>query len=189
MIKLVSYHTMQFDLVPVRPCPAVSSLSVSVAFGDEFDIEWRVAGDMSALVWPAVTDAPSRVMGLWEATCFECFLGREEDPGYLELNVSPSGNWNSFAFVALREGMHETTRLECLGSQASVDAQSGTLSARLALESDIATARHLWLGLSAVLADHEGQLHYFALGHETPRPDFHDRRNHRLITPPADGEA
>jgi len=120
--------------------------------------------------------APGRADGLWKHTCFEAFLGLP-DGGYLEFNLSPSGQWAAYRFSGYRQDMAPLeTAPDPRIAVARVDGTL-TLEARL----DLAGAPELpadgpWrLGLSAVIEDADGRIGYWALAHPPGRPDFHHR--------------
>ena len=131
--------------------------------------------------WPAC-EGLDRADELWRSTCFEFFLGRAGQPGYIELNVSPSGAWNCYTFDDYRAGMQlsEALRLEQV---TSIPGQS--LSVRLQTGSGIQLDHNpgQWLiAPTVVLEDDTGLLHYFAVSHPEP-PDFHNRTHHVPLRP------
>ena len=151
---------------PALPCAAVRRLEAKVARSDEsIDFVWTVSGNIGALAAPAPA-APARKDGLWRHTCFEAFL--QDGDGYVELNVSPSGEWAAYRFDGYRTGM---TPAELAQPHVQVRAGRDVLevSARFVLA---ATGR---LGLAAVIEEAGGRISYWALAHGGAKPDFHDR--------------
>jgi hypothetical protein len=136
----------------------VRGIDVDVQAG--LDVRFRVHGVFKAPP-PA---APRFADGLWQHTCFEVFVARPGMPGYLEFNLSPSGEWAAYAFSSYRQGM---TRL---GTPIRIDFSEGILKAEIPLE------RGPWrIGLSAVIEEEGGALSCWALAHPPGRPDFHHR--------------
>lgn len=133
---------------------------------------------------------------LWKSTCLEIFWGPASGCSYLEMNLSPSGDWNVYAFDSYREGMrpvfdvrvdfaHQFARQRARQNEASVDVFSWTGSLRL----DSGQAREfaeslrsssLVLGATAVLEYEDGGREYWALAHAGKQPDFHLRESFRL---------
>jgi hypothetical protein len=169
---------MEFDLVrhPLSPAPAIRGIHVSVARVSDtrFALGYRLSGDISALVLPALAP-PERADDLWKTTCFEAFLKRPDGDGYVELNFSPSTRWAAYAFDRYREGMRELATMAVPRTDMRMDIEGFELGVVLDLsgtrppraESD------LLLGLSAVIETRDGARSYWALAHPPGDPDFH----------------
>ncbi len=136
-------------------------------------LSFELVGDPDGLRIPA--PAPEqRTEGLWRHTCFEAFL-ELEGGGYLEFNLSPSGQWAAYRFEAYRDGM---APLEPFEPNEIAFARTGDgLSLKTALElPDLEglPAEGPWrLGLAAVVEDANGRIRYWALAHPPGKPDFH----------------
>ncbi len=154
--------------------------------GPWLDVAWRLRGDLDALSLPAPAPAPERRDGLWRATCFELFLGVAGAPGYLELNLAPSGHWNAYRFDGYRAGMRPELALAALPFVVTRGVDRLDLGLRLALAPLGLDAADLEAGLSAVLAGPGGAVSHWALHHPGPAPDFHARAAFRLRLPAAD---
>ncbi len=50
---------------------------------------------------------PDRTDGLWKTTCFEIFLRKPGEGGYIEFNFSPSTQWAAYQFRSHREGSRD----------------------------------------------------------------------------------
>lgn len=135
-------------------------------------LDYRLAGDVGRLVLPPPT-VPRFRGGLWQHTCFEAFVAAGPSAGYLEFNLSPSGEWAAYAFAGYRSGMTSLdaapdpiilceTTVEGLRVMATIDLT------RLPL-----VAGALRAGLAAVLERGDGVREYWALHHPSPQPDFH----------------
>lgn len=170
---------MQFELVPFRPCPAVRQITGEFRLRpDGITCRWLLEGDIDRIRWPKEDGGRGRRMGLWEHTCFECFVRQSGSAAYLEFNLSPAGHWNSFGFDDLRSGMHETGNLTCRQSSVEFTKTTAVVSAVL----DCNVTPPCTVGISAVIEDIDGNLYYFALAHRSGRPDFHLPDNHLLET-------
>ena len=138
------------------------------------------------LVIPPPGAAPSRRDGLWRHTCLEAFVRPAGSEAYLEVNLSPSGDWAVYHFTGRRTGM-ESPQVERPVIQ--VEAQgpyTWTLRASIDLAGLLSPAVPWELALAAVLEDQGGVRSYWALAHpaEGP-PDFHDPACFVLeLTPP-----
>jgi len=95
----------------------------------------------------------------------------EGDPGYRELNLAPSGQWQVYGFCGYRKGgAFLAAAAPGIGCRQAPD--------RLVLEARIPgdwlpPGPDLRLGLAVVLEDRDGGLSYWALHHPLGRPDFH----------------
>lgn len=150
---------------------------------DLLHCEWYVAGDLDRVLWPERDSQPWRCSGLWEHTCFEVFIGPAGASGYTEINLSPDGHWNAFAFDDVRTGMRETDLVSLRERTFDRSATRATLQA--AFRVGTWPGQQLRLGLSSVIEGTNQALHYFALAHPARKPDFHRRDGHILLT---DGE-
>lgn len=132
-------------------------------------VVWELCGPLGLVRIPARAARASRRTGLWNATCFEAFFAgsAEEGAPYVELNVSPSGDWNAFALASYRTGLaelevHAAPRIEIARSAEflRVECEFRIPEARLA-------------SLTAVLEHTDGEFSYWALAHTGAEPDFH----------------
>ena len=69
--------------------------------GEILSLSFRVSGEYA---FRGPTTIGSRVTGLWEDTCFECFLANGSEQRYVEFNFSPAGDWQVFRFSDYRSG-------------------------------------------------------------------------------------
>ena len=132
--------------------------------------------DMSGLLpleWPQYRGL-HRADEIWRSTCLELFMAARDEQGYLELNLSPCGNWNCYSFTGYRQGMSQSSALkvEAIQSAAPGQLEASVSCTRLSLP--------LVIGPTAVAAKADGELRYFALQHGQ-QPDFHDMTLHRRI--------
>lgn len=132
--------------------------------------------------------ARRRLDGLWRSTCLEIFVADANLASYLELNLSPSGDWNVYAFDRYREGMRLVAEVDpplqpLLSPPRSSDAQSTELQMtwRASLKGGPDVTRllagtGLVMNATAVLEYQSGEIEYWALAHAQDRPDFHNRQ-------------
>lgn len=135
-------------------------------------VSFTLRGDLERLRLPGRRRRRRRD-GLWRHTCFEVFCARKGSRAYREYNVSPSGEWATYAFSAYRV----RARAEVPRPQVRLQRGNGFLRLELRLQE---TGR-LRIGLSAVIEEQGGALSgafssYWALRHPAGRPDFHRRR-------------
>jgi hypothetical protein len=159
---------------PATPAVAVRGIHVDadLARDGRLSLVFAVRGP-ERLVVPAPRPGATRADRLWQHTCFEAFMGRGSG-GYVELNLSPSGEWNLYEFEGYRRGMQPAAlprppeirfdREERATLTASVDVDASSFD----------------LGLAAVIEEEGGRLSYWALAHRGPKPDFHDRSTFTL---------
>src|SRR6185437_9407616 len=91
---------------PDSPSEAVTEISAEAVRQRPggLALTYRLAGDFPRLVIPQPTE-PRRADGLWRHTCFEAFVRVPGAEAYVELNLSPSGEWAAYRFDAYRQGM------------------------------------------------------------------------------------
>jgi hypothetical protein len=136
-------------------------------------LTYRLADAPGQLVIPPPAE-PLRTDGLWRHTCFEAFVRLPGAEPYVELNLSPSGQWAAYRFDGYREGM---APLEIPPPQAAWhktdDGFELTALVDLAGVGDLASAATWRLALSAVIEAAGGQTSYWALAHGPGKADFH----------------
>jgi hypothetical protein len=163
---------------PSSPAGPIEGLTVEVERqGESLWLRFVVQGAVDQVAWPAPA-TPGRADELWRRTCFEAFVATEA--GYVEYNLSPSGQWATYGFDAYRAGMRPADReARVLG----LDGASGyaALEARIDLPADAGR-----LGLSAVIETTEGVVAYWALAHPSDKPDFHHPETMTLALPAAE---
>jgi hypothetical protein len=160
---------------PDFPSRAIQSISVDVdgeAAGCLF-LKYRVTGAIEEVLWP---NSQPRSSGptdrLWEHSCFEAFVGRPDEPGYIELNVTTALEWALYAFDDYRAGM---TAIDT-GLSATVRFGRDSLEAHVSLLlPDWLYDADLQLALSAIIEAKDGSKSYWALKHPPGPPDFHNR--------------
>lgn len=170
-------------------CPPAVPIALKVGLqrsGALLTLVWRLSADPALIVWPAPRPA-GPADGLWQHTCFEAFVRRDDgSPAYTEFNFSPSGQWACYRFAAERQRAEsaETPVAPLMGFQPLLDgaqltAQIELPDAGLAEDDGIG-----WrIGLSAVVETTGRQLSYWALHHPAERPDFHHPAGHVLHWP------
>lgn len=143
--------------------------------GDLLRLDYRVSGRIGGLRLPPA-GPPERRDGLWRHSCFEAFLGHEQD--YLELNLSPSAAWAAYRFGGYRSDMREAgIATPAIATARTLDLFGLKAEARI-------PGWEGRLGLSAVIEEENGGLSYWALAHPPGAPDFHHPSCFALELPP-----
>ena len=128
---------------------------------------------------------PMRKDELWKETCFECFIPALNSTAYLELNLSPSGNWNAYAFQDYRKGMnafaldHQWAPVQRVIAHTDNTLETEWLIPLEVIQKGFASVPTTFsdfgeVGLTVVLKTSELTL-YWSLEHSSLKPDFHDR--------------
>ena len=138
---------------------------------------YELRGSLDSVRLPPPTAAPTRRDGLWQATCFEFFVAPTGSLQYWEINLSPSGDWNVYAFSEYRQGMREETSITALPLIQHRQLNSYQLTLDFPLAHLIAPDQSIGIAVSAVLLGNNGQRSFFALTHCSSQPDFHQRKS------------
>lgn len=140
-------------------------------------ISYELRGTLSEIFWswPRPNAVPGRKHNLWQNTCFEFFLAKPGAPQYWEANLSPSGDWNLYAFPEYRAGMHEESRVTALPFTFQKQRDCCHLAIYFPLAQLLDLEQALEIGISMVLRGKNGQQAFYALKHCNDRPDFHQR--------------
>lgn len=174
-----------FRLIPFQaPRAADLTLTGSVELtGPVLRVDYLLSGDLLQITVPEPVADRARRDDLWRHTCFELFAGPRDQTRYLEINVSPSGDWNTYSFTSYREGM---ALLPVAHFESHCKRRSATeLELRFSLElaaADAVGPLHD-LAITAVIEHSDGAKSYWALTHTSDRPDFHKRDSFILTAP------
>jgi hypothetical protein len=154
------------------------NLSCSVELVEESLLfNFSLEAEDGAIVVPEKSKAAVKNDRLWKNTCFEFFISETERDAYFELNFSPSGDWNFLAFDDYRETSQKQSDMD-IGKMAewSKDSDGLTLTAKLPLSLFSKNSTEaLDIGIAAVLEHSNAELSYWALAHNGPKPNFHNR--------------
>lgn len=105
---------------------------------------------------------------LWLTTCFELFLREPDETAYHEFNFSLQPAWNSYAFDQHREPQPPKICNEYYLESVAWDGSK--FQAEI---SGFKTQITYDIGMTAVLKEKSGLVHYMALAHCGAKPDFH----------------
>ena len=143
----------------------------------ELIIQFVVVGAIDRLKIPPASDVPQRTTGLWEKTCFECFLGSLGQENYWEMNLSPNGDWNVFRRDGYRENLREEPMIKTLpfgierrGDRMSIDVTLDIQKLGLCRDT-------IELSVASVLEEMTGNISYWAVAHTGTTADFHLRKS------------
>ncbi len=138
-------------------------------------IEYQLFGDLNAISIAPLANVPSRQFQLWEATCFEFFIGIPGDRNYWEFNLAPSGDWAVFALDDYRQGLRDELAFTSLPFQVDRYPNYITLSLEFDLSELILAEQDLELSVTTVVKSSQGELSYWAIAHSDKEADFHLR--------------
>jgi hypothetical protein len=165
----------------LRPFPTASSLPQIEINGrvNRKDhillIEYQLFGDLSSISIAPPKNSPSRQFHLWEATCFEFFIGIPGDRNYWEFNLSPSGDWAVFALDDYRRGLHDETAFTSLPFKVDQYPNYITLSLEFDVSELILPEQDLEMSVTTVIKSSQDELSYWAITHSGKEADFHLR--------------
>lgn len=171
--------TLSLRAHPDHPPLAIGSVEAAILGLDEhwLRVRWRVEGAERVVLPPFA--GKGRADGLWQQTCFELFIrsDRDQEGGYVELNLSPSEQWAAYDFAAYRSGMENRDMPRDPDGTIRIGGNMLIFDASI----PVATLPPLpWkLGICAVVAelgeDEEAEptRSYWALRHSPGQADFH----------------
>lgn len=165
----------RLELHPDFQCDAVGRLEVEAArpAPGGLVLRYRLTGETARLHLPPPI-APVRADELWRRTCFEAFVQFPGDPGYLEINLAPSGRWAAYGFTGYRDGMRIAEEVPPPRLESARAADGYELHACLDLVASGLPLDASWrLAVSAVIEDARGAKSYWALARPPGKPDFH----------------
>jgi len=136
-------------------------------------IQYELYGPLKELIIPLPSNRHERTDRLWEETCFELFLKINKTDNYWEFNLSPSGDWNIYRFKAYRDGMQEEKTFINLPFRVQKDPEILRLSLEFNVDKIIPPDQAINVAICAAIKDISGRTTYWALDHQSKRPDFH----------------
>ncbi|MCC6828385.1 MAG: DOMON-like domain-containing protein [Novosphingobium sp.] len=136
-------------------------------------LRYELTGDTSALAIPELSN-PSRADELWKHTCFEVFVRKADGKGYLEFNLSPTGEWAAYGFDGYRDGMTNVTAVKSVPIGTRLADQAFALKAEIDLAGVKGLPEGDWtVAVTSVVEATDGSKSYWALAHPQGKPDFH----------------
>lgn len=158
---------------PILPSGAIGALAADARRGPggRLELVFEASAVTEALVVPPPAPG-ARADGLWRHTCFEAFVRAGDGPGYVELNLSPSGHWAAYQFGDYREGM-ANAEVPPPGIRVEREGDRLILAASLDLSAALPPEAPWRASLTAVIEGQGGRMSYFALAHPEAKPDFH----------------
>jgi hypothetical protein len=146
--------------------------------GSVIHLHYELKGTHSVQI-PGPT-APDRRYDLWEATCFEWFVGVPGAIDYWEFNMAPSGQWNCFYLADYRQGLREEEAIAVLPFGVREGDDRLTLELTVDLGGLIPANLPIEVAITTVVQAKTGELHYLALAHCGDEADFHLRESFQI---------
>lgn len=165
---------------PLAPFGGSSPLRLEAILrreGERIMLCYLLRGRLGQVAILPKAERPKRRDELWRRTCFELFFGPAASPGYHEVNLSPAGHWNVYAFDDYRQNMRSHEAVDALAFTVAREEELLAVVLDLPLAPFQPPGIALRVGLAAVLADQSGSCTYWALAHAGDRPDFHRPEN------------
>jgi hypothetical protein len=142
--------------------------------GGSLSIEYQLTGDLTQVEIPPLA-APTRKFHLWEATCFEFFLGIPGNLDYWEFNLSPAGDWNIFHLDDYRQGLRDEAEFISLPFTVERKPNSLLLALEFDLSKIVSADRSIEVSVTTVIKSIGGEISYWAVNHCGAEADFHRR--------------
>ena len=141
---------------------------------------FALSADLSRVRIPQARSS-RRADDLWRHTCFEVFLQTRGAQSYYEINFSPSLEWALYRFDSYREGMVDVDvgAAPEIVVRRSADRLELDATVRLQDLIGLEKAKHVAVGLSAVVEGDDGTLSYWALKHAAGETRFPSRGGFR----------
>lgn len=176
MPKTLKMTTRDFQLHPFDPSDRLNGDHVSgtiIRQENLLIIFYEFYGDLDLIQIPKPAKNPARKHRLWKTTCFELFIQVDGSDGYLEFNLSPSGNWNIYRFDGYRKGMSEALPSSMLPFNVTRSTNLLKIELEIHLDNIFPPNVAIRAGISAVTKTLDNNITYWALIHPAPKPDFH----------------
>lgn len=174
---------------PDTPAKSVQSVKVQIvrhAHG-HLAATYVAASQAGSITIPASVAQAGRTDGLWNTTCFEVFVRRDDGEGYYEFNFAPSTCWAGYSLTNYRSGMVDAP-LDPPDINVAPDPHCLTMSVTADLSPLTGLPPHAsWtIAISAIIEEADGTKSYWALAHPPGEPDFHDPACFTALVPAPD---
>ncbi len=186
--RLVPFTTPNRSKSESIPPPAIGIMGTITLEDSTVNVTYRLSGATGQIKYASTGGEAQSVRKneLWRTTCFEVFMKLPADAAYWEYNLAPDGGgWNVYRFTGYRSALQPELEITAIKLDPEI-AQTGIagLRAKLPLPAPL-LGKKLAVGISAVIEDRDGRLHYFALRHAADKPDFHDPAGFDINLDPA----
>lgn len=168
----------KFKLIPFdsNTAPAIE-LSAELNLNDEcLFVSFRIDQGLSLVDLGSATPNKTRLIKLWEKTCFEMFIKNQNDQ-YIEFNFSPNFEWNCFYFNQKGDALVEYEKMVRPKTDILLSSADFFIVCEIRKEffpKDFFDQKsQLSVGLTSVIKDRSGINSYWALAHADTRPNFH----------------
>jgi hypothetical protein len=169
---------IDFNLQPFSTDGMMPQIAISGRIdrqGDLLSIEYLLQGDLDKVAIEPRLDAPTRKLELWNATCFEFFIGVAGSPNYWEFNLAPTGDWNVYALDNYRQNLRSELAFASLPFKIDRTANALRLNLACDLGKMIEPDLKLEIAITAVIKSTQAEISYWALTHTGTEADFHRR--------------
>jgi hypothetical protein len=168
----------KFTLIPFD-LSASPNISIEVEVNQNIEslfISFSIKNGVDLIDLGTSTPSRTRVIKLWEKTCFEFFLKNTND-NYIEFNFSPNFEWNCFYFKKQGDPLLEYSKMTIPKLDILLSSSHYLLIAEIKKElfpeHFFDKKLELSMGLTSVIKDKLGRMSYWALDHKDTRPNFH----------------
>ena len=168
-----------FQLHPFKSNKSLPHLKITskiTRLKTELKASYKLEGNLDQIILPPVNKQVKRQDNLWQTTCFELFLAVFNAPEYWEFNLSPTGDWNVYAFSKYRRGMRTAASFQELPFQIIHNSNNlYELLITVDLTTIISGNTPLEIAATTVIEDTNHNLSYWAITHPGTEADFHRR--------------
>lgn len=177
---------MKTKLIPFKENDLSLIIQASITrTRDYLETTYTLEGNLNQIYLPQRNEIAHRKYDLWESTCFELFVKREDHDHYVEFNFAPNSDWNLFMIEGYRNNIGEISEVKSIPTDSMFESDSIYLfkasipySAfeRISISDKESFERaKIKLGITSVIQTSalEKDLKYYAIRHEKSEPDFH----------------
>jgi len=168
-----------------KRCPEIQ-LDVDLkSDGPILKLQFEITNDVNNILIPSRAITPKRVIGLWESTCFECFIKNPNSDSYYEFNFSPDGHWNCFFFETPGKELKECNNIAFPTTISKHNDDHFSFSVEINTESmkeGFWSSKEMEFGLTTVIEDEKNNLSFWAIEHHDERPNFHNFSSFKRVS-------
>jgi len=138
---------------------------------------YQIRGNMTQLGIPKQQGETHRLDHLWQETCCEVFLRRQDQRArYIEFNLAPSGDWALYRLRGYRAALERPDVKARPIITTDIGSEELLVEAKIPwpmIMDQLPGSSPLEAGISVVLKEKSGVMTYWAVKHPAEKPDFH----------------
>lgn len=167
-----------------KASPSLKIEASLATHGPILKLSYKILSGLDEVLFSRSEEEHRRVIGLWESTCFECFIKKPNTTNYYEFNFSTEGHWDCFYFKRPGDQLKECELVQ--RPQINISHNETELSITVEIDTsqltpDFWNESNMEFGLTSVIEDKQNNISYWAIKHLDTKPNFHNFESFEIV--------